>query len=503
MRRPQFRFTLAVAAALAAAMGALASGQPTAWAQTPAAAPKRAEARARFDRAMALLKEHDEAGALAEFQLTYNLVPAPQTLLLIGVLSANLNRPVESVKALDVVLAAPGPLSAQQLGIAHQRRDEQALKVGFLHVLTSAPATIQVDAVDLAITPNDKPIAVAAGTRLVTALSSGYLPTRKEVTVAGGITAEITFDLVPSERRAAHLFVRASLVDADVLVDGERVGRTPLAGSITIQPGDRLVEVRRAGDNTASSKIAIGDGATAELAFAPTENTGDGSARGTLAVEASEPEAELVVDGGARGVYRAPVALPAGRHMVRVVRGGFVPSERLLAIPENAEARVHVTLTPTPETRDAYVAHARSVRHWGWLSTAAGVAIGGAGGVALAILVPKLSQARKDRDALLVTFNPGAHCDQAGANYRSPECAPKLQAANDLADGRATKVNISIAVTSLGGAALLTGLYLLVTGDDPARYDNPPSDDSAIHPLLGFSAAVDNHGGGFTLVGHF
>jgi hypothetical protein len=499
MARPPSR---SLVAAFLAGVVVLAA-RPAAAADEPAGSSKRAEARARFDRGMALLKEHDDAGALAELQMAYDLVPAPQTLLMIGVLDANLNRPVEAVKSLDRVLAEPGPLSEQQLGIARKRREEQGLKVGYLHVVTSAPATIQVDGVDAASTPTEAPIAVAAGARLIAALGTGYLPTRKEITIAGGVTSELSFDLLPSERRAAHLFVRTSLVDADVIVDGQRVARTPLPGSITIQPGDRLVELRRPGYGTASSKITLGDGATAELAFAPTEVSGADVARGTLALESSEPEAEIVIDGGARGVYRGPVSLPAGRHLVSVVRGGFVPSQRLLEIPRNAEARVHVTLTPTPETRDAYVAHARSVRRWGWIATASGLALAGAaGGVSAAILAPQLSQAQRDRDALYATFSPGGHCYMPDGNYLNPECAPKLKTENDLADSRATKLDIGIGVAAVGAAALLTGLYLLLTGDDPARYDNPAGEGST-NPFLSFSTASTGHDARVTWLGRF
>jgi hypothetical protein len=481
-------------------IGVFVASPRSAFADEPPANSKRAEARGRFDRGMALLKEHDDAGALAEFKLTYELAPAQQTLLMIGVLSANLNRPVEAVKTLDSVLADPGTLTAQQLAIARQRRDEQTLKVGHLHVVTSAPATIQIDGVDVATTPIDHPIAVAAGTRLVAALGSGYLPTRKEIAIAGGVTSELAFDLVPSELRAAHLLVRTSLVDADVVVDGERVARTPLPGTITIQPGNRLIELRRPGYSVASSKVTLGDGATAEVALAPTELTGTDVTRGTMVLEASEPEVEVVIDGGPRGVYRTPLALPAGRHLVRVLRGGFVANERVVEIPENAEARLHVTLTPTPETRDAYVAHARAVRRWGWIGTAGGVVLGAAGGIASAILAPEWTQARRDRDALVATYSAGEMCDPAGVNTRT--CDKNLQAANDLASSRALKLDIGVAVAGVGAAAVLTGVYLLLTGDDPSRYDAPASEDSA-RPLLGFSANLGDHRGGVTFGGRF
>ncbi|MDB4982431.1 MAG: hypothetical protein JWM82_3183 [Myxococcales bacterium] len=457
------------------------------------AASKRAEARARFDRGTTLLKEHDDAGALAEFQATYDVLPAPQTLLMIGVLSSTLNRPVEAVKALDRVLAEPGPLSAQQLAIARARRDEQALKVGLLHVVANVPATIQIDGVDVGVTPFDKPLAVAVGTRLVAALGSGYLPTRKEVTIAGGATSELSFELAPSERRAAHLFVHTSLVDADVIVDGERVARSPLVGSITVAPGERLIEVRRAGYGTVSSKISLGDGATAELTFAPAEVAGAEVVRGTLALDATEPESELIVDGGARGVYRAPVTLPAGRHLVRVVRGGFEPSERVLLVPENAESRVHVTLVPTPETRDAYVTHARTVRRWGWIATTSGVVLAGAGATALAVLLPKLNQAKKDRDTLYATFSPGGVCDHMNPKRPYQDCERDLVAANNLTDSRATPVDLAAVVTGVGAAALITGVTLLITGDDPARYDTRVVPDAA---LFGFAPDTSGRAGG-------
>jgi PEGA domain len=482
------------------ALVALAGAPRAARADEPAADPKRAEARARFDRGMALLKEHDDAGALAEFQLAHDLVPAPQTLLMIGVLDATLNRPVEAVRILDRVIGDPGTLSPQQLAAAQKHRDEEARKVGTLTVTTSAPAMIEIDGVDAAKTPTDKPIPVAAGPHLVAALATGYLPTRREITIAGGVTSALAFELVPSEQRAAHLFVRTNLVDADVVVDGERVARTPLPGSITIQPGNRLVELRRAGYGTASSKVTLGDGATAELSFAPAEVAGGDVRRGTLSLDASEPEAELVVDGASRGVYRAPVPLPAGRHLVRVVRGGFLPSERILAIPENADARARVTLTPTPETRDAYVAHARAVRKWGWIAAAGGVALGAAGGIYAATLAPKLDRARQDRDALYATFTPGGACDSAGPNKLA--CEAQLNAANDLADARALKVNVGVAVAGVGLAAALTGAYLLLTGDDPARYDVPSSEGAAT-PQLGFTPAVDGRGGVFAFAGRF
>ena len=108
---------------------------------------------------------------------------------------------------------------------------------------------------------------IAAGTRLVAALSAGYLPARREITVAGETAQRLELDLTPSELRLAHLAIHTAVPDAEVLVDGQRVGRTPLPGSITVPPGRRVVELRRPGYRSERREVAVDDGATGELAF--------------------------------------------------------------------------------------------------------------------------------------------------------------------------------------------------------------------------------------------
>src|SRR5262249_4086132 len=157
---------------------------------------------------------------------------------------------------------------------------------------------------------------------------------------------------------------------ADVLVDGQPVGRTPLPGSVAVPPGKRAVELRRAGYRPARQEIALDDGAAGELAFDLQEDEAAAARAGRLALAGREPDPEVTVDGRPRGAYRGPLALPPGVHDVRVARAGFLAAERTVVVPEGggAEAPVKITLIPTPETRAAYKQRAEARRTWGWVA---------------------------------------------------------------------------------------------------------------------------------------
>jgi hypothetical protein len=495
-RSPVCRSAL-LAAALAVA--AFAHGGGSAAASDAAADLRRAEAKARFDRGMKLLEERDDAGALAELRRAQELSPERQTLLMIGVLYGTMNRPVEALAALDRVLEQAAALSPEQRAVARQRREEQARKVGYLRVVVSAPAAIEIDGIEAGRAPDQAAIPVAAGAHLVAALSPGHVPARKEVLVAGGVTEELRFDLVPSELRAAHLFVRTALPDADVLIDGERVARTPLPGSITVQPGTRSIELRRTGYQSASGQLTLGDGATGELALTPRELSGPQVERGRLVLDISEPDAELVIDGEPRGVYRGGLLLPRGRHHLRVARAGFLASERLVDVA-GSETRVRVQLAPTTERREAYLARARAFRRWGSVGATAGLVLAAGAGMLLVIQRGPLADARAQQARVAARFERGQPCDPRGGGDHI-QCDRDLAAADDELSRRRTRRNLALAGLGLGVAAAALGTAALWLGDDPARYDTPQRASAA--GLSVAPGAPGAGGGGLWLSGRF
>src|ERR1019366_4662633 len=158
---------------------------------TAATEVTRQEARDRFDRGLKLFNDGDNSGALAEFKRAFELIPNPLVLYNIGLVYSAMGRPVEAVDALDKVLAAQGALTGDRLARAKQTRDDQAARIARVSVVTNVPAAIELDNVEVGHTPQTAPLAVAGGVHVVGAVASGYVPMRKEVTVAGGATADV------------------------------------------------------------------------------------------------------------------------------------------------------------------------------------------------------------------------------------------------------------------------------------------------------------------------
>jgi hypothetical protein len=461
--------------------------------QPPApAGALRAEAAERFDRAMLLLDEGDDAAAVAELRRVDEIAPHPRVLYNLGLAYASLNRPIEAVAALDRVLAAPGTLPADSLGRARQVRDQQARRVATLEITTSVPAAIQVDGIDVGKTPLEKPVAVAAGTRLIAVVAPGYLPARREITIAGQTAEHIQFELAPSEVRLAHLAIHAPLPDAEVLVDGQPVGRTPLPGTVAVPPGHRVVELRRAGYRPERREVTVDDGATGELGFELSEDSATTVRSGRLVLAVSEPDPDVTVDGQPRGAYRAPLLLPPGAHQLRIARAGFVDAERTVNVPEGAEAAVKVTLVPTPDTRASYKQRTELRRRIGWTGIVAGAALAVAAGVVVAINRGPLADAQARTDAI----NASATCRDL-----PQACMDMLAAADDNFNRHQTIQNFSLVALGVAVVAAGVGAALVLTGEDPDRYDRVPRNADARG--LALSSWLEPGRGGLALSGAF
>ncbi len=179
--------------------------QPAAASAAPAAPPPpappepttaaRTEAADRFDRGLRLFNAGDPAAALAEFKRAYALIPNPIVLYNIGLVYARLDRPVEATDALDQVLADPRGLNPERVTMARQTRAEQAARTAEITVTASVDgATLDVDGVEAATLPLEKPLRVKSGTHVVGVVAAGYAPLRKEVTIATGEAQALRFD---------------------------------------------------------------------------------------------------------------------------------------------------------------------------------------------------------------------------------------------------------------------------------------------------------------------
>ena len=459
--------------------------------------PVRAEARERFDRGIRLFNEGDNAGSLAEFKRVYELAPNALTLYNIGLVYAAMNRPVESVDALSRVLSDAGALTGDKLARAERTRDEQQRRIARLDVKTSEPALIELDGVTFGQTPHEGPFLIPSGVHVVGAVAKGFVPVRKEVTIAGGQTGEVRFDLVAMEGVAAQIRVVTPLPSADIVVDAQVVGRSPLAQSISVAPGSHVVELRRLGYRTTQQTVVLGDGASTSVSFDPEEDRAAVDAAGSaLSLHLSESQVEVTVDGKRRGVYEHGFALAPGVHRIRLERGGFQPADRDVDLAAGHTTLVEIVLEPTPDTRVAYVSRTTTQKTWGIILTVAGVAITGTGTGLIIWNEPQWASAKSEFDRLNgALINKTTPCNTPIDDFAKCN-AMVAAAATALNDANARRA-VSFITLGVGVATTITGVVLLLTNGDPHRYDPKAAGIRWIAPTW------TDGGAGFALGGAF
>lgn len=504
---------------LCALFGALALSPSSARAE--GADPKKAEAAQRFDRGLQLFDDGDNAGALAEFKKTYELFPNPVVLYNIGLVYAAMGRPVNAVEALEPVVTA-GALTGEKADRAKRTLEDQKARIGRLTVTTKPEgARIEIDNVEVAKTPLTGPLRVAEGNHIVGAIAEGYAPARKEIVVAGNSDASVSLELVETQgKQLANLTVKSQTRGADVVVDGQVSGKTPLSTSITLVAGHHKVELKRAGYASETREVDVGAGATGELSFnLQVDPSQLGSEGATLGIESNEKSLDITLDGEHKGIYAGAMRIPRGPHHLSIAAAGFYPVDRDVDLEVGKPNIVHLELEPTPETRADYESSASFHRTWGWIGIGLGAAIAGGSAAYFAISTgnwqKKVDAAQANYDVANDIYNRGqnlgdttAHpCvkmsadDPAACNALTQDAASNLDSAQKGLD---TRKIVGITGMAVGGAVLVTGVVLLLTGDDPHRYDHPKSNSlgkrqAPQEPRFAVTPGPGQYGAGFSL----
>jgi hypothetical protein len=270
--------------------------------------------------------------------------------------------------------------------------------------------------------------------------------------------------------------------------------------------------VKRAGYLPAERDVSLTDGSQIDIALEPTfDRTSLATEGGYLAIAASEKQPILTVDGSEVGLVTGPVQLPSGPHRVRLESGGFIAAERDVDVPLGQTKTITIVFEPTPETRTAYVAAAESRRTWSWVTIGVGAAIT-AGGVILGVVEGgQVTTAQNNLNAFNATTvrHSGLMCDPAqdlsmmmtGSISTYQYCLNEGTNATNALNNDQTLRTVGWVGAGVGGAVLITGFVLLLTGDSPHKYDAKPSERSL--GALGITPWLGPNGGSLAVHGTF
>ncbi|WP_437761311.1 PEGA domain-containing protein [Sorangium sp. So ce281] len=152
-----------------------------------------------------------------------------------------------------------------------------------------------------------------------------------------------TIDEVERKTRAlvGHLDVAVSERDAEVTIDGEPIGKTPLPGKVIVDAGTRRIRVFKPGfkEHLRVESVSPGAQLALDVRLARPMNGG------RLSIVAS-PGDRLALDGEFLGEGQWEGIVPGGRHAVRVTAPGKVPYQAQILVRDEALSSVRVGLVP-------------------------------------------------------------------------------------------------------------------------------------------------------------
>jgi formylglycine-generating enzyme required for sulfatase activity len=189
------------------------------------------------------------------------------------------------------------------------------------------------------------------GSHTIAAEAPGYYPFRAEVQIGREQTQTFSFALTKLPGRVT--LTTSPAVAADVLLDNEPLGRTPLA-DVEITPGVHRLELSAERYLTEVREIDVaGGGGQQSLEVPLTPNWAP------VQIATEPPGAELLVDGVAVGVTPATFELTAGERELEARLAGYnawrdtvlvnanQPQQLPLVTLEQADGRVELVSTPS------------------------------------------------------------------------------------------------------------------------------------------------------------
>ena len=302
------------------------------------------QARERFERGLALMKQSQWDEALTEFLASRKLYPTRGNTQDAAVCLRELGRSDESLELFESMLKEFEKLTAQERSNIEEEITRLRAKIGSVEVLLLEPgADVLVDGRARGRTPLSAPLRVSAGLHVVRVLKQGFSPFESRVEVEARKTVSVD-GVLQRLTRSGQLKVGAvgdKIVD--VLVDGVVVGKSPWQGAVAV--GAHSVSVRgdgNLGSAPVAAKIRENEPTTLTLDLAPLESE--------LRVEPVPINATVAIDGVAVGGGIWDSRLPKGDHRIEVAAEGFLPLHRNVSLDAGAREALRLELERDPES---------------------------------------------------------------------------------------------------------------------------------------------------------
>jgi len=336
-------------ARVVSALVALSVALPTTVAagDEPAVAAKdpKAEARDHFDKGKKLSTEEAWPAALAEYLASRELYATWGNTL--GAASAlrKLARFDEALDMFEILLRDFAAAVPADVRVAAQREVvELRGLVGTIEIeQAELGAAITVDARSRGEYPSPSPLRVGAGTHIVRVSKEGFEPFEVRVDVAGKRTVLVAAKLRALEASGRLRVAEQSGAVLEVIVDGDRVGRTPWEGMLAL--GEHVLLLRGEGElGTVPVPVTVKRDQTARLTLSAEKLTA------RIRVEPVPVNASVAIDAVVVGQGRWEGRLRRGAHKIEVAAPGFLATSREVSLDVGAPTVVRIPLARDPSS---------------------------------------------------------------------------------------------------------------------------------------------------------
>ncbi|MCC7542529.1 MAG: PEGA domain-containing protein [Deltaproteobacteria bacterium] len=180
-----------------------------------------------------------------------------------------------------------------------------------------------------------------------------------------------------------RLSIDSTTEGAEIFVDDESRGTTPMRRPLTLEPGEHTVRAVRPGYTEFSDVVRVRAGQTTRVEIELIPVTAP------LRVESNVAGAQVFVDGRFVGTTPLDTELLEGRRVVRVRRGGYYTQTRRVRAVAGEPITLDLRLVELPPDENPYLRRPPRPPSWYerplvWVGVGAG-ALALAGGVALAV----------------------------------------------------------------------------------------------------------------------
>ena len=201
-------------------------------------------------------------------------------------------------------------------------------------------------------------VGLRPGAYLVRIAKNGFqeLPEQK-VEIRNGEETKAAFVLHPVVT-VGTLLIRGAMPGAQVLLDGSPLGVVQPDGSLqaSVQPGERLIELRRAGFQTRQHRRKFAAGQNVELGAS---EAGLEKALATVMLKTSPPDAKVNYrlksepESQARNAGGTVLSLPDGSYVFSAAASGFSPASATVELGAGASTTVELRLKASEPVKPA------------------------------------------------------------------------------------------------------------------------------------------------------